>query len=719
VKGDYYPDYLWSNSLSALFQHFFSWTKDFGGRASYFFGGLIREVPVYFFSIMGIPPSLIQIMLFTFLFLCSGFSMYYFTLKVFGGRTGALVASIFYMFNFSSIFRFFDFDGLWISAFLPLLLGIYVKILNNLKKGVGVSTNIILFGIVFTILCASIQNFLHLITTISALPIIFLYSCICESRIISKLVKVTFITLLVSFLLSAWWIFPYVEYLFESITATRATPFDPLAYKWTHMTLLELFRLNPSWGWYCEDFYPYNNIYLNPILLLSTFIPFIVAFSGLLLTKNKIKIYFACIITLLLFLAKGLREPLEFISFLVYTRVPLLNIFRSPSDILMSLLVIFFALLIGSSINEFTEGRIQQIHGRLNSSLKLSLKKCSILFLIIMFLLSAFPLLSGDVIPNQWLQSTHEYYSAYVEIPSYWYDAATYINQKEGDFRVLITPANTFYLVGYNWKFYGVDFVPLKLIEKPTIQIEFGPYFVDPAYNRLVKELYSDLYKYTTAINNNNTTEMDVIGTRLTMLAGSLNVRYILHRNDMSANYDTYSENFQDSRDYPPYIKLERSFGPLNIYRIETGDPQPWVKSTVKIQYKKVSPVKYYVYINASEPLTLTLSERYHPGWKAYFGEINEFESLWRERVSEDEHFMENGYANGWHINKVGNYTITLYFQPQILKYYGFIVSLITFLCSLSYITIFHQVRLKRKLKCAMVRDLQVLKDRDYRNVHS
>jgi hypothetical protein len=314
-----------------------------------------------------------------------------------------------------------------------------------------------------------------------------------------------------------------------------------------------------------------------------------------------------------------------------------------------------------------------------------------------MFLLSAFPLLSGDVVPNQWLSGTHEYYSAYVKIPSYWYEAAAYINQKEGDFRVLITPANTFYLVGYNWKFYGVDFIPLKLIEKPTIQIEFGPYFINPAYNKLVKELYLELYKYTTAINNNNTTEIDVIGTRLTMLADFLNVRYILHRNDISANYDTQSENFQSSRDYSPYIKLERSFGPLNIYRIEAGHISQWVKSSVKIQTRKVSPIKYYVQINTSEPFTLILSERYHPGWKAYFGEISEFDVLWREKVDENKHFVADGCMNGWYIDKIGNYTITLYFQPQILIYFGFTVSLVTSVCLLCHI-ILQQVRLRRKI---------------------
>jgi hypothetical protein len=55
--------------------------------------------------------------------------------------------------------------------------------------------------------------------------------------------------------------------------------------------------------------------------------------------------------------------------------------------------------------------------------------------------------------------------------------------------------------------------------------------------------------------------------------------------------------------------------------------------------------------------------------------------------VSDEYHFIVNGYANGWYINKTGTYTITLEFQPQNLFYAGSAISVTTLILCIIYVS--------------------------------
>jgi hypothetical protein len=105
----------------------------------------------------------------------------------------------------------------------------------------------------------------------------------------------------------------------------------------------------------------------------------------------------------------------------------------------------------------------------------------------------------------------------------------------------------------------------------------------------------------------------------------------------------------------------------------------------ISVTYEKINPTKYIVHINASKPFFLVFSESYHKDWKAYVSEPNWFITLFVRPISDDYHFIANGYANAWYINPNeidkdgdGKFTITLYFWPQNLFYIGAIISLVT-----------------------------------------
>jgi len=96
------------------------------------------------------------------------------------------------------------------------------------------------------------------------------------------------------------------------------------------------------------------------------------------------------------------------------------------------------------------------------------------------------------------------------------------------------------------------------------------------------------------------------------------------------------------------------------------------------VTYEKINPTKYIVHVNASKPFFLVFSESYHKDWIAY---VN------GQQIPGTYHFMANGYANAWYINKTGTYTITLEFWPQRLFYIGSVISITTFILCVLYIS--------------------------------
>lgn len=116
------------------------------------------------------------------------------------------------------------------------------------------------------------------------------------------------------------------------------------------------------------------------------------------------------------------------------------------------------------------------------------------------------------------------------------------------------------------------------------------------------------------------------------------------------------------------------------------------VNNKTTCTFTKENPTKYTVHVNASEPFFLIFSESYNANWAAY---IN------GEEIK--DHFMANGYANAWYINKTGSFDITLEFWPQRLFSIGVAISLATLTFSVLYISqdkikiLYRQYTKKRK----------------------
>ncbi len=101
--------------------------------------------------------------------------------------------------------------------------------------------------------------------------------------------------------------------------------------------------------------------------------------------------------------------------------------------------------------------------------------------------------------------------------------------------------------------------------------------------------------------------------------------------------------------------------------------------------FTKINPTLYKIKLSKPTPQReiLVFSELYDSGWKANYEN--------GEKIPEANHFLVNVYANGWLIDKPGNYEITLKYQPQELTDLGRTVSVISlmagtvFLAALTY----------------------------------
>ena len=117
-------------------------------------------------------------------------------------------------------------------------------------------------------------------------------------------------------------------------------------------------------------------------------------------------------------------------------------------------------------------------------------------------------------------------------------------------------------------------------------------------------------------------------------------------------------------------------------------DGIPSYETTTKLKWEEVNPTLYSISINknGSKPEVLVFSELFNSGWKAVY----EDGSL----IPDQKHLVVNTYANGWLIDKAGNYSLNIEYFPQRMLDNGKIISAIGFFASGVYLTV---IVLKRK----------------------
>jgi hypothetical protein len=105
-----------------------------------------------------------------------------------------------------------------------------------------------------------------------------------------------------------------------------------------------------------------------------------------------------------------------------------------------------------------------------------------------------------------------------------------------------------------------------------------------------------------------------------------------------------------------------------------------------KITFDKINPTKYHIKIqNSTDPFILIFSSTYDKNWKIYKDDSGVFNLFINEYALNSNHFIINGYANAWYIDKEGTYDLTLEFEPQNIFYLSLFISSIFIIVMLIY----------------------------------
>lgn len=125
-------------------------------------------------------------------------------------------------------------------------------------------------------------------------------------------------------------------------------------------------------------------------------------------------------------------------------------------------------------------------------------------------------------------------------------------------------------------------------------------------------------------------------------------------------------------------VTLERVLIPQLYFINQKNDHKNIANEKTTVKFTKVNPTKYKVTINNMTTSShLVFSETFDRGWKIYKKN--------GDYISENQHFLANGYANAWHITsqegdlKKQNEFIIEYISQRVF-YIGQIISLITLL---------------------------------------
>jgi hypothetical protein len=104
------------------------------------------------------------------------------------------------------------------------------------------------------------------------------------------------------------------------------------------------------------------------------------------------------------------------------------------------------------------------------------------------------------------------------------------------------------------------------------------------------------------------------------------------------------------------------------------------------ISASRTNPVTWVVHVrNSSGPFILVFGQTFNPNWKLYFGDQGWFGGFSSLHLDDRLHYLANGYANAWYIDKTGDFLITIYFSPQSLVSIGTLVSLLASLILLAW----------------------------------
>lgn len=653
--GDF--SFPFDSPLKTLSNYFYSWNSKIGLGIGFARG--IAQLPYQLFlslwDLLGFSLPSIEKIFFMTMFLLAGISMYFFCKKLTKNELVSFIASLFYIFNPFTMIVTWRMITLSIISYasLPLVCLTFIKSIENMKP-----VNLLYFNLVFLIFNSCSNPIFYLL----AWFILFSYAIFLywkEEYILKTLFKNISILFICNLIFNIWWVLPMladisIEYSRAINSYVEGGSFAVLNISTSTADIVELLQLKGYWPFYGnfsgEPYYNYVKLYSTVFFkVIGFFIPVIV-FSALLFNKKDKKLIIFLLISVLIsiFILKGVRPPFGEVFYSLFFKIPFSGALRSPIDKIGILLVLSYSILFGISITGFYKF-LTEFNKRRAVIVFISL-------LILIFFIYLFPFWTGEVIYDGGTKVP----SFHVKVPEYYKKANDWIISQNEEFRMYPYPyLEQYFGNAYEWGYGYIGSNPSEFL------------FSKPLVCRTEEILPQIIFK-SLEDKNYNAGE----------LLGMIGVKYLIFFKDFSWRY--HSKYFRYSPDYymnllkeRKDLRLVKTFGKLEFYEIDKKYLKPYIyalrtdlnkEKILNLKFTKINPVKYIVDVNSEKQFYLIFNELYHKKWKAYI-----------DGVEIKNHFLINSYANGYCIDKTGEFRIEIKYTNQNLFVIGSIITISNF----------------------------------------
>lgn len=382
----------------------------------------------------------------------------------------------------------------------------------------------------------------------------------------------------------------------------------------------------------------YGAIYNSPVFVLITWLlPIFGLFAIAFFKKSKHFIFYTALLVISIFISIGANFPTGEILIWFFKHFPLLQVLRNPYEKFGVNLIVAYAPFAAIGMLALSE--------KLAVYFKKKRFKKSILpvFVVLEFVVLVWPYwngsFAGGVRTNFW-----------VKVPDYYSEANNWLNQQQGNFNILQLPLSPGDGVTYTWdNFYEGIEASEFMFDKPSIARNIG-------YN---KNYYSALLeRFGAAVDyqklpNWSTDNTEFKDKSLKEELAKINVRYLILHYDTDYKF----RNTKSPQETAKYlegvegIQKVAGFGKLDIYEVGSSNETDLIYSpNAKVRYRKLSPVSYVIDVeNAKGSIDLYFLQGFHTSWEAYIGS---------EKITNHQEVFS--YANGWKINKEGNFQVII-----------------------------------------------------------
>jgi len=506
------------------------------------------------------------------MFISTGLSMYYLTITVIRRRhrhLAGVISALFYMLN--PYFAIYMVPRLWMHIiFLPLVLGLYIKGLNEGKS----LKYIFLVGVIWALTCTSgyINPKLAILDWIPLFLYFLFYMLVNRKKhVVTQSLCFTGVLLALWGALNAYWILPVglnlratIEAplkIYDTIGTTRLNK-----YVLDSSSLLEGFRLLGYWAFHSgHKGFPY--FYWAPAYGTSIFIAIgflipLLTFTSLLHKSRDVHVLFFVLVTIGgLFLMNGAHVPFGWINLFLVTHIPFaIQVFSNPYKIGGAYTALGYAFLLGYVVSVFyssgSKSKVKESFLIHRVQIFKGIIVGSVIFLVAG--LYVFPLWTGDVIyPGNEIIGSNRF-----SIPSYYYNSSRWLSTQQQDFKIFPLPYSIVGYGAYVWKPTGVN------CPDPTASVLHRPVVI----GLMTGNIGMSVARFIVG----NSTD------KVAKILSLMDVKYILFHRDANWKFlegkvgyvSTTPEHFQSNLNSQEGLFLEKSFGELDFYRNEYWRPK-------------------------------------------------------------------------------------------------------------------------------------------------